>query len=323
MNESIDRVEQNLKRELDSWKTLAPKVVEEQDTPKRDAQGKVYSEYVGTRNGKRLYKTVITDRNGRTFHDGTISDGTRRWKLDHKEGGELETVIIRKASEEVPPSMGGQSPKPWLLMFVGGKPLHTAIRDAERIGETEVIGRPCDVYRFANVQAGRFPADVVYALDRETSIPLRVEYCQPGDDLAQPAGPYSVWEAKTLDSVGAHHMPLTSSYVAYRRPDESGNVEEMVRQNITVESLEYDAPIEASLFQPQIGPDVTIMDKIQGTTVYPPSAETTPTTTIPTTANASAVPPTPWSHYAPLAGIGFGLCVLAAGFLLWMRGARG
>ena len=98
-------------------------------------------------------------------------------------------------------------------------------------------------------------------------------------------------------------------------------MKEAVRQNITVESLEYDAPVKASLFQPQIGPDVTIMDKIQGTTVYPTTAETTPTTTIPTTANANAVPPTPWTNYAPLAGIGFGLCVLAVGFLLWMRGA--
>ncbi len=264
----------------------------------------------------------MSEGDGRTFYDGAICNGTQCWNLSYKEGGELESVIISKSI--IREQQSGRSLAPWPLkaLYVGLKPLDEVIRDAKQVGETEVIGRPCDVYRFLSVPTERASIDVFYTLDRETSVPLRLEFLQPGDDPARPSGAHGIWEAKSLDTVGEHHMPLTSTSVSYRAPDESGNAKRNYQQTITVESLEYDQPIEASLFQPQFEPGVTIIDMIHGTTQSPPTPETEPITAIPTTANAAAMPPTPWSHYAPLAGIGFGLCVLAVGFLLWMRGAR-
>ena len=58
MNEPIDRVEQNLKRELDSWKTLSLKVVEEWDTPEGGPEGKLVLGIC--RNQER--RTVVQDR---------------------------------------------------------------------------------------------------------------------------------------------------------------------------------------------------------------------------------------------------------------------
>ncbi len=170
--------------------------------------GTIEQTYIQTADGQRVFEEWIA-----THHKASYCDGEKCADVEFsREEPDRPVTISIDHDFSFDGTFGFRTaPEPFRFYHVGLKPLPEALPAAERLADTEVIGRSCHVFHFPDVGLPGQEQSLVYALDRETAVPLRVvAYANPGrirDEL-----PSWTWEAKTLDRVGDHHYPLSSLY---------------------------------------------------------------------------------------------------------------
>jgi hypothetical protein len=210
-------------------------------------------------------------------------------------------------------------PQPFLYYWVDRRPLCEAIQDGQLMSEGSVIGRPCDVFLFpASGWSGK--QDHVYWLDRDTSVPLKVQFfADPQARLAN--RPVLVWSAEELSEFQGFPFVVKSSQSDHAGEDGTLNVTVEYR----VVSVDYNRDFPVSMFQPEIQPEAIVYDTIAN---RPPrrssesihgqipgvALEATATTTI------RADPPHPWGTHASAVFFGLGVASVVAGLIVrWRR----
>ena len=156
------------------------------------------------------------------------------------------------------------SPAPIRYYHVGLVPLHDALAKAERLGHDQVIGRTCDNFHFKEVGPVGKQQSLVYSLDRETSIPLRIAAFS-GPEQLESHVPNWVWEAKTLDLVSGRHVARSSTYSSFgvKKTDAGHWVSEpMMSRTIEVNEVTFDSPIAHAAFWPTFQSGAEVMDSI-------------------------------------------------------------
>lgn len=143
-------------------------------------------------------------------------------------------------------------PVPLLWMYVGREPLHVALEHATSLGEGEAMKRPCDVFLFPSVRWNIIQQHVYY-LDRETSVPLRIE-AYPQDAVRSPETLRWEWNAEELRTVQRRPVVFKSIQQSVAKGKIEGT------WTTTVESIEFDKTYPDTFFQPKELPGMTVYD---------------------------------------------------------------
>lgn len=191
---------------------------------------------------------------------------------------------------------------------------------AQRTGEDTCLDRPCVVFLFPHFKTDTEFQDLVYHLDRETGVPLKVEAFK--DEATRLAGNSSwIWQAESLDEVQGFHVPLSSSYQSFNK-DKNAKDPIAISSKTKIESIYYNKSYSESQFWPVIQPGAVVHDIIakSSTTIPDPKASTGPPAERPQAAGSIvATPPQGWMDYVPPVGLGLGLVLLITGLVLWRR----
>ncbi len=271
----IEELAAKLAWELNSWRSIEIRSHQEfasdnpNPGPREFQSSKNEYVYIETALGQRFFERDIVPSNikgslNREYSDGKLAAGFYR---DKDFDAERDQVTIKHvfSNEEI-----GQTsrPEPFCYLYVGLEPLNNALKEAQHLGPGRHIGRECEKFLFVNVSNGSTPLDIIYWLDRETAIPLKVEYfrhAKTGPD----GKPHALWAAKSLDIVQGHPIALKSASVSYvlTGPDEGKSA---TRNEIVVDRVEYDKEYPASTFWPQLTPEISVIDRVRSTNYFPP-----------------------------------------------------
>ncbi|MGE3822114.1 MAG: hypothetical protein AB7I30_22090 [Isosphaeraceae bacterium] len=155
----------------------------------------------------------------------------------------------------------GFSIKPKFLMFrdVGLTPLHEAILRATRAGTDTVCGRSCTVYHFPGVAGARSTQTLVYALDDETAVPLRVTAYRDAEAIER-GRPNWEWVTLELGSVGDLSYAKESRHTSYTF--EEGRLVPRIVETHVVERVELDKSFKETDFWPVFRPGDYVDDLI-------------------------------------------------------------
>ncbi|WP_169974202.1 hypothetical protein [Tautonia rosea] len=224
--------------------------------------------YIETRQGERYFDDQIIALGRPVARRASYCDGDRCINITYRrEDVETQDKVGISNDFMFDAEFGFRSaPDPIRYYHVGLTPLHEALPTAERLLDEQVIGRDCDVFHFEGVGRPGREQSLVYALDKETSVPLRVSaYNDP--EFLDSGVPNWVWEAESLDRVGEHHYPKASklsSYVIRNADGERPKAELDVVTAIRAEEVVFDASYPASTFWPDIQPGIRVFDLIEG-----------------------------------------------------------
>lgn len=188
----------------------------ESDKAKPAQFDRIVIEYVETASGwRRLSERSVNSTTGK---DVSLSvhwfDGSRGADLFQPLGGNAppQITIHRHFSREdkIPETI---RPIPLYYQWVGRKPLHEAIREAEPLGRVLEDGKPSDAFLFAST-GYTGDQDRVYYLDPETSVPVKVvTYLSPTDrELGRPL---LVWRPVEVRRVQGYPFVWTSREEEY------------------------------------------------------------------------------------------------------------
>ena len=193
--------------EMGTWKSI--EIQDHSDAvnevPFMQGQPKTFQEvrrYIETGAGRRLYDTRLSNDLNEVAVRVDYADGPRcanRSRLD-KNGvaGEDQVCITRGFGLE---SLGMNCrPEPLRYLYVGLKPLPEALPLAQYLGGDRQLSRDCDRFLFTHVKGKDDPAVLIYWLDRETGVTLRVEYYDSEQARAEGRQGY-YWRAESLDRV--------------------------------------------------------------------------------------------------------------------------
>ncbi len=279
----VDRLTQileNLAREQPT-RSIHLKTTERQSrsaTSARSVPLTISNDYMQTSKSQRFFDRVVVGfSNGMKDHRAAYCDGTRCAEVKFH-----PTIVDKPVAVEISKQFMDDMiyntlsiPFPLNSYYVGPKELIEALPSAERLPDGEVIGRPCDVFLFKAVGPADRKEDLVYHLDKQTSVPLKVAcFIQP-EHLAIDR-PYWTWEATTLDDVEGHHVPLSSLRTKFVVKDASREVRPQVNMTtaIGVDEVEFDREIPATAFWPAYQDDVPVIDLIHGKTIHAPKHKT-------------------------------------------------
>ena len=151
--------------------------------------------------------------------------------------------------------------------YVGLTPLPEALPTAKFLGEGRHLRRDCDRFLFSGVTNNQGTLEFVYWLDRESSIPLRVECFDKDADRIEDHPNYT-WSAESIGSFEGHVLPETYSLLRYL----SGGPDlETLRFRIdgTVREVHYDRSYPASTFWPTASESTTVVDYVKGDVTIP------------------------------------------------------
>ena len=162
--------------------------------------------------------------------------------------------------------------------------------------------------------------DLVYDLDAETAIPIRVRSYlgNLNENDLDSSPPAWTWTALSVDSIQGFHMPLRSSMISYGGAGISATDKRMAIE-VKVESLSYDKSYPKETFWPVIQPGTTVLDSIKKTQYAVPGktigdihfgGENETTTSV-----AQAVQPVHWSAWGSTASFGLGGALIFVGLI--------
>jgi len=280
-------------------------------------------EYAATSSGQRFLDELLVFEDQGTRHRTYYCDSRRCARVSYAESDPYKqsSVLVNNVfgNEERYGFM--EAPPPIRYYQVGLVPIHEALLTAERMGESQVIGRICDVFHFKSVGPPRFPQSLVYCLDRATAVPLRVgAYSDPERIRAEI--PNWIWEAKSLDSVGGRHLVLSSTLSVYRLfKSDDGKLENKldIFQTIRVTRAEFDVDLPRSTFWPAYQPGVEVIDTISHRTYTVPGGPVDGKV-VGVTGEPIQVP-RPESNYLVFTGVGvtLSIAIFAVALVLWRR----
>ena len=211
--------------------------------------------YIETSKGERSYEEIQILPGTDTTRTKYFSDGKKLSYVFYKPGDTSKVAAAGEERDFRREVKWGyyEAPEPFRYSRVGMTPLQDVLPNARKLGETEVIGRPCDQYFFEEVKIpGGASQSLVYTLDRATSVPLKVAAYRDARHLDNDR-PTWVWEALSLDTINNHHFPLKSQYQEYlwSQADQDHTTQLHFKEFIEVKSIEYDASYPATMFWPK------------------------------------------------------------------------
>jgi len=333
MDVSLDQMKQRVATEMFSWKSIELRVRTDQVDLKGgdsalkilDSSAVLTSHYIETARRQRfLEEGSVFSKSGDRGRMTAYSDGTKTANV-RSAAGDLDRqqlVIIEKDAFHQERVFGESSrPRPLTLFYVGKVPLHEALASAQRLPPVERLGRPCETFLFEKVPWGSASRPTVYRLDRETGVPLEVANFDDVDAATRDDKPGWIWQARSLDTIQGHHLPLESDERSFTRAADGSQYQPSFESKIHVVEARYDADYPASTFWPTIGPGVQVMDSIAKKSYTTPKPEPDG----PKAAETKVVQPiradepvdsTPW-----VAGGGMvvGAVLIVVGLLAWWR----
>jgi hypothetical protein len=277
--------------------------------------------YYETAGGERFFDERMTEAgklpNRLTFYcDGTKCANVR-YMPDDPERQQMVAISHDFMIESKTGYRDG--PEPFRYDHVALTPLHEALPAAEPIGHDRVVSRSCNLFHFKEVGLPGHKQSLVYSLDEETSVPLKVAAYRNPEQIRENV-PNWVWEATTLDTISGRHYPRKSKYSSFRvsKGDDGHWVSKPhLSKTIDTSEITFDADIPKTAFWPAIQPGVLVFDGVAKKHYQTPGG--TPAKQ----AASTAVPPI---RLAPesrswFPGIGVALSLAAGGVaaLLWYR----
>lgn len=279
--------------------------------------------FVAQSGGRQRYESFEAGKQGPNYNFVECSDGHRYAAVSFRaRDGKQRQITISKTS--VAERMIGyvRQPEPFIYNYVGLIPLREAILKAEKVGEGEVIHRRCLKYYFREVP-GRRSSDILYSLDAETSIPLKVEHFDNMERF-HANSPVSTWEALTFDEVQGYHLVLNSLYKSFRDSEKSEPALQLTN-DYHVESIKFDEAIPTSTFWPDFEPGVFVNDLIASTSYFntpdrkaPPRGQDKAIVRSGETPIA-VVPTSDWTPWLSVGGVGLGLILLIVGISIRLK----
>jgi len=233
--------------------------------PQGSLSSQILQEYVHTGRGQRHFEARTKWENGRTDHRAAYCDGTKCAEVtfDPTNVDKPQTIEVSHKFADDMSSNGLTIPFPLLSYFVGSKPLVEALTTGESMPDGDALQRPCDVFLFKAVGVAQRKDDLVYYLDKVTSVPLKV-VCYTSSDLRLSNRPLWAWEAIRLENVSGHHVALESIWKRFvvkgAEPAAASKVD--YTQTIHVDECTFDQQIAASEFWPIYTPGVRVLDRI-------------------------------------------------------------
>jgi hypothetical protein len=269
---------EKLRTTMDAWTSLEVRVSTSQHndtslapTSTRRIEG-LY-EYIEHRDGRRWFREELRfdDAKPQIFEAYELNGKATRIEKGEIQGRPIENAVTGRDFGRESSTGHRCLPYPLATWYAGLRTLPDALESAKPEGETEVLGRPCDVY----VVTRPTPAlgATGYALDRETGIPLMMMMYEPEDtDMERPVGR---WTADVLEPRVGLALPVRSHFVQYTNtiPQKA-----ILREEITVEEIHFDREIPESRFEPVFGPQVTVYDEVKRKIVSRPAS---PVVTLP------------------------------------------
>jgi hypothetical protein len=282
--------------------------------------------YLETKDGRRTYDQVLTIPGKAVSHTAYFCDGSQCASVEYDKNAPQRQMRISIVNEFGHEGRFGYSeaPEPLKYYRVGLTPLHEALPGAEFVRIEQVIGRDCDVYHFREVagQAGKTQS-LIYALDRETGIPLRVS-AYPHPEQIEQATPNWVWEAKTVDRDGGGPIARTSTYASYkltRGDDGRWSSSPNLFQDIRVEEVEFNGAVAKSSFWPTLQPGVSVFDSIKKASYEVPGGTKTQEPVAPVGPPIRATPDD-WGYWPTGLGVGLSLTILAVALAVHLKSRR-
>lgn len=268
--------------------------------------------YIETADGRRMQDWIFRLPDGRERRGGSdYFDGSRcatvAYEEDRPERQKLITVSTSFAGEGV--GLASQRPLPLRFLYVGLEPLPEALRErGQHVGQSKALDRPCEVFLIRDVRLSIGTVLVRPCLDRETAVPLAIDWFK--DESALAAGrPYRTWRATQFEVRDG--VPVVTESRELVLQDGTDKPSDTYDTRVT--KLEFNKDYPASIFWPVPQPGVTIHDLIRGT------RETVPGGPIPTTAAPIRVDGAPPWDPAQAALLGLGLALVAVAGWLWWR----
>ncbi len=281
--------------------------------------------YVETATGKRRDELLLRPTTGGPRLYVSYCDGSRcaHTAQDGAPGSVPAQLLVKRGfntEEKI-----GSTDRPFFFKYyyVGKKPLYEALPAATYLGTTEVLGRECDRFVFPGVVWAYAPVEMVYDLDREWSIPLRVAMYSGPEARSADAATF-IWEAESTDLVDGHRVVLNSTQVMYQPAStpSGGKPTKVMTQRLIVDEIAFDRDYPDADFWPTLVPGMVVADSIEnrhyrvadtgGEVELPESAE-------PPTPTNPARPGGHWTGWASWVGIGFGAAALMAAVAIRLR----
>jgi len=265
----VTRILENILKENYSTSIRIRVTVDQTRSRYRQPQGSLSSQiaqtYVHTARGQRHFEERAKWENGRTDHRAAYCDGEKcanvtfgTLAVDKPQTIEISHIFMDDMSANAL-----RIPFPLLSYFVGPKPIVEAVPTGEGMPDENVLHRPCDVFLFRAVGMAERKDDLVYYLDKETSVPLKL-VCYTSSELRLNNRPLWAWEATTLDAVSGHHVPLESVWKRFvvKGAEASAAPKVDYTQTIHVNECIFDETIASSEFWPSYTPGVRVIDRI-------------------------------------------------------------
>jgi hypothetical protein len=277
--------------------------------------------YFETDKGERYFDERASVPSQPVSHKSSYCDGKRTVHIRFSPGdsGSQQTASIGHDFKTESRFGFRDAPAPIRYYHVGLVPLHDALANAERLSDDLVIGRACGSFHFRDVGPVGKQQSLVYSLDHETSVPLRVAAFRGPEQLKNRV-PNWVWEAKTLDVVSGRHIARSSTYSSFGvRKTEAGHwVSDLTMcRLIEVNEVTFDKPIEHAAFWPIFEPGVQVMDSIaKRRTEVPGKAPATPEsarTGVPIRVISDG------GSWLPAIGVALSLAAFTVAIVLWRR----
>lgn len=270
--------------------------------------------YVETATGQRLYEEQLrpTDpASGSTTVN--YSDGKRSANLYRRPDQQPDEGQVRITRSFGIESKGSSHrPSPFNTFYFGAQSLDKAIRKAVPLGEGAQAGRPCDLFLLQKDNGGE---SVVYFLDRETSVPLKVVHYKTEADRQADRVEFE-WSGTAIERREGYPIVPTSELTHYRH-DASGAKVALYRLQYRVEDFRINQTYEAATFWPEITPRMNVLDLVSRKATFPKRSESSKSIT---QEAGTHLIPEERSFPQTAIFVGLGLVLIAvAGWLRWRR----
>lgn len=307
---------------MESWSSIELRLRVDSTNHDEGRHGQGNYSYIETALGQRLFERSWPGAEpGETDRKVEYADG-KRFAESSWADGRQENVIYTSSFANEDTTAHGHRPTPVTFLYLQHEPLAKALPKAEYLGRERRLGRECEVLLVKDVKWSYYPVDIVYHLDRETALPLKVRCFDAVTDRAPNALQWS-WEAKSFDRLeSGQHWPLRSADVSYRLA-EGGGIKILSSREIQVETIHFNKEYPESIFRPIEEPGTHVLDRVQKKQYVVPGAskaiEDTTETSAPPPAPIQATPPPDWTSTASTVGLILGLALIAVGALAWWR----
>jgi hypothetical protein len=329
MNDTLDAMIANLLRETSGWESIEVQVEISQTLHvaigrNLPVTGTKIEHLIETAAGQRFFKMKgCAPEEACAFMAG-YRDGKRCAYVESKRPpheSEQKSITITKSfmNEQLTGFRHGPSAVA-LRNFVGLIPIHQALPKAIRMGQSRVMERPCEIFRFPRVPTSQGTCELVYHLDSVTSIPLKVEIFAD-DSMITAQTPSSIWEATSFDTIQGFHVALNSKYDSFIQRDDRHT--HQLTEVQKVKTIAFNQKYDSSTFWPTYQPSVYINDLIQRNHYFNTPNKKAPES-ITTTPDAQAIigGPQDTIFSATYLGLGVGITCLCIGMILWIQGIK-